>query len=37
MQNAPPEVVSKERDRAAELAQRRDRLEQQLGKLHEIA
>ena len=35
--NAPADIVAKERDRAAELAQRRSRMETQLGKLREIA
>ena len=35
--NAPADIVAKERDRAAELAQRRGRMETQLGKLREIA
>ncbi|MGD8339649.1 MAG: valine--tRNA ligase [Gammaproteobacteria bacterium] len=36
-QNAPPDVVAKERERAEDLMQRRDRLAQQLEKLREIA
>ena len=35
--NAPADIVAKERDRAAELAERRSRMETQLGKLREIA
>jgi valyl-tRNA synthetase len=35
--NAPAEIVQKERARAAELAERRSRMETQLGKLREIA
>jgi valyl-tRNA synthetase len=35
--NAPPEVVAKERDRAHELAQRRNQLQNQREKLSEIA
>jgi valyl-tRNA synthetase len=34
--NAPAEVVARERERAAELEQRRDRLESQLAKLREL-
>jgi valyl-tRNA synthetase len=35
--NAPPEIIAKERDRAADLAQRSEQLSIQLSRLREIA
>ena len=35
--NAPADIVAKERERAAELAERRNRVQTQVGKLREIA